>query len=518
VLLIACANVANLLLSRAIARQREIGVRLALGAARSDLLRLLLAESALLIAFATIAALALAHWTSGVLARAAAATADAAPLAAPIDWRVLGFAAFSACLSMLLCGVLPAWRATRVNVLATLRSGGRGATIRSSRIARALVVAQIALSLVLVTGTGLFVRSFHNLQYADLGIDASHLLSVRIDPRLSGEEPSRLPAMYARVIDAVSTAPGVRDASLAMCGLESPCATQGSYAVEGRPPRKGESIDFHVNVVSPAYFSTVGMPIVAGRALDAHDTATAPRVAIVNKTLAETYFPNGEAIGRRVGLGALDTEIVGIVEDARALNNIAGPPAPAIFMALAQQPIVPRSLNVRTIGDPRLSVDTVRIAIVAAAPLLPIESMTTVDEQLTRGLSRDRLATLLTTGLGVLALGLAGFGLFGVISYAVSRRTSEFGVRMALGASPTSVLWQVMREALLLVAAGAVVGAPLVWIAGRAASTLFFGVSPHDWITMMAALFVLSLAGIACSLRPAWRAASIDPVIALRQE
>jgi hypothetical protein len=260
------------------------------------------------------------------------------------------------------------------------------------------------------------------------------------------------------------------------------------------------------------------MPIVAGRALDAHDTATAPRVAIVNKTLAETYFPNGEAIGRRVGLGALDTEIVGIVEDARALNNIAGPPAPAIFMALAQQPIVPRSLNVRTIGDPRLSVDTVRIAIVAAAPLLPIESMTTVDEQLTRGLSRDRLATLLTTGLGVLALGLAGFGLFGVISYAVSRRTSEFGVRMALGASPMGILWHVMREALWLVAIGAVVGVPIVWMAGRAASTLFFGISPHDWITMAAALLVLSLAGIACSLRPAWRAASIDPVIALRQE
>jgi predicted permease len=518
VLLIACANVANLLLSRAIARQREIGVRLALGAGRSDLLRLLLAESALLIAFATIAALALAHWTSGALARAAAATADAAPLAAPIDWRVLGFAALSACLSMLLCGVFPAWRATRVNVLAALRSGGRGATIRSSRIARALVVAQIALSLVLVTGTGLFVRSFHNLQYADLGIDASHLLSVRIDPRLSGEEPSRLPAMYARVIDAVSAAPGVRAASFAMCGLDSSCATQGSYAVEGRPPRKGESVDFRVNVVSPAYFSTVGMPIVAGRALDAHDTATAPRVAVVNKTLAETYFPNGAAIGRRVGLDALDTEIIGVVEDARALNNIAGLPAPAIFMALAQQPIVPRSLTVRTVGDPGLSAETVRMAIGAAAPLLPIESMTTVDEQLARGLSRDRLATLLTTGLGVLALGLAGFGLFGVISYAVSRRTSEFGVRMALGASPASILRQVMREALALIVVGAVVGAPLVWIAGRAASTLFFGVSPHDWITMMAALFVLSLAGIACSLRPAWRAASIDPVIALRQE
>jgi predicted permease len=518
VLLIACANVANLLLSRAIARQREIGVRLALGAGRADLFRLLLAESALLVALATMAALALAHWTSGALVRAAAATADAASLAAPIDWRVLGFAAAIACASVLLCGLLPAWRATRANVLAALRSGGRGATIRSSRTARALVVAQIALSLVLVTGTGLFVRSFRNLQHADPGIDVAHLLSVSIDPRLAGEDASRLPAMYDRVLDAVSSAPGVRAASFAMCGLERPCATQGSYAVEGRQPRRGESIDFRVNVVSPGYFSTVGMPIVAGRAFDAHDTATAPRVAVVNKTLADTYFAGGQAIGRRVGLDALDTEIVGIVEDARALSDIAGPPGPALFMALAQQPIAPRSLDVRTIGDPRLSAEAVRIAIVAAAPLLPIESMTPVDEQVTRGLSRDRLATLLTTALGALALGLAGFGLFGVISYAVARRTSEFGVRMALGASPMGILWQVMREALWLVAIGAVVGVPIVWIAGRAASTLLFGVSPHDWITMAAALLVLGLASAACSLRPAWRAARIDPVIALRQD
>jgi predicted lysophospholipase L1 biosynthesis ABC-type transport system permease subunit len=238
----------------------------------------------------------------------------------------------------------------------------------------------------------------------------------------------------------------------------------------------------------------------------------------VNKTLADTYFAGGQAIGRRVGLDALDTEIVGIVEDARALSDIAGPPGPALFMALAQQPIAPRSLDVRTIGDPRLSAEAVRIAIVAAAPLLPIESMTPVDEQVTRGLSRDRLATLLTTALGALALGLAGFGLFGVISYAVARRTSEFGVRMALGASPMGILWQVMREALWLVAIGAVVGVPIVWIAGRAASTLLFGVSPHDWITMAAALLVLGLASAACSLRPAWRAARIDPVIALRQD
>jgi predicted permease len=520
VLLVACANVANVLLARAVGRQREMAVRMAMGAGRSRLFHQLLTESALLVAMAGAVAVVFAGWAGRVLVRVATAATDGLPpFDAPLDLRVLGFAAGTAFLSVLLFGAWPAWRATRLDVVSALKSGARASMGGAGRPARVLVVAQVALSLVLVTATALFVRSFQHLLEVDPGVERERLLTLGIDPRLSGAPPGALPAMYGRVIDAVARVPGVESASLAMCSLQSTCATEDGYHIEGRQPRQDERVAFAVNVVTPGYFSTVGMRLVAGRALTDRDLEGTPTVAVVNRTLAARYF--GEwprALGRRVGLGTPDIEIVGIVEDARMLGDVKKDVPPGLFVPLAQRAVVPRVLEVRTLGDPAHAGDAVRRAVAGAAPELPVESAVTAEERLRRGLARDRLVILLTSGFGALALGLAGLGLFGVLSYAVARRVPELGLRLALGASPSNLRWSVVRDALRLVLTGVAVGLPFVLAGGTLVSSMVFGVSPRDAASVGAAAIVLLAVGVACSLLPAHRAARVDPVVALSEE
>ncbi|HUE84950.1 MAG TPA: FtsX-like permease family protein, partial [Vicinamibacterales bacterium] len=521
VLLITCANVANLLLARAVGRQREIAVRMAIGAGRARLLHQLLTESALLVAMAGVAAVLCAGWAADLLVRIATATTDGVPpFAAPIDLRVLAFTAGVAFLSVLAFGVWPAWRATRLDVLDALKSGARGAIGGTARPARALVVLQVALSLVLVTGTGLFVRSFQKLVDADPGVERERLLTVGVDPRLSGVPPQDLPDVYRRVLEAARGVPGVQAAALAMCGLHSSCARESGFTLEGYQARTGEDVAFRVNVVTPGYFSTVGMPLLAGRALTERDLAQTPAVAVVNRTLAASYFGDGQAaIGRRFGLATPDIEIVGIVEDARTLTDIKGGAVPTVFVPLSQRPVIPRALEVRTATDPAPAIAAVRRAVRAAAPGLPIESIETMQERFRRGLGRERLLMLLTSAFGTLALGLAGFGLFGVLSCTVTRRTREFGVRMAVGASRSDILRSVVGDALWLVACGVLAGLPCVFIAGTLVWALIFGVSPYEGVSMVAVAVVVLLAvGTVCGVVPALRAARVDPMVALRQE
>jgi predicted permease len=520
VLIVTCANVANLLLARAVGRRREIAVRMALGAGRARLLHQLLTESALLVVIAGVTALLFARWASDLLVRVATATTDGTPpFEAPIDLRVLGFTAGVAFLSVLIFGLMPAWLATRLDAVGSLKSSARGAIAGAMSPARLLVMVQVALSLVLVTGMGLFVRSFQHLLNVDIGVARARLLTVGVDPRLSGEPPENLPAMYRRVIDAVVAVPGVRSASLAMCGLQSRCALEDGFAVEGYQAGAGEVVAFSVNAVTAGYFSTVGMPLIAGRALNERDLANTPKVAVVNRTLALRYFGEWrQALGRRFGLATPDIEIVGIVEDARALNNLKAAVLPSVFVPLSQRPVIPRALEVRTLVDPGPAIAAVRRAVVGAAPELPIENMVTVEERVQRGFNRERLVMFLTSGFGALALGLAGFGLFGVLSYAVAQRTPEFGLRMALGASQSRVLWSVVRDALWLVLSGVALGLPFVFLGGTLVSTLVFGVSPHDAGTVVVAAIVLVGVGTACSILPACRAARVDPIVALNQE
>ena len=278
-------------------------------------------------------------------------------------------------------------------------------------------------------------------------------------------------------------------------------------------------VAFSVNAVSPAYFATMGTPLLAGRGLSEADQAHMPSIAVVNRTFATRYFGDWRhAIGRRFGLSPFTIEIVGVVEDTRALASLKTAIMPSVFVPLAQRPVFPRELVVRTSGEPATTMAAVRRAISAAAPGLPVESMEPAMMRVQRGLSQDRLMVLLTSGFSALALGLAAFGLFGLQSYAIARRTPEIGLRIALGASQSGVVSSIVQDTLRLVLYGALIGLPLVAIGGRLASGLVFGVSPYDPLTLLAALLVLVLVGVAASAGPARRASRVDPMVALRQE
>ena len=520
VLLVASANVSNLLLARSAERQREIAVRTALGAGRGRLIHQLLTESTLLILLAAGLSLLFAHWAADLLARMVTASMDdAPPFAAGIDLRVLAFTAAVAFVSVLIFGVIPARQAARQDVLSGLRAGARGAVGRLARgPARVLVVVQVALSLVLVTATGLVVRSFQNILHVELGFEREHLLSVTVDPRLSEVPAASYPALYERLVTAARAVPGVESATVAMCGIQAGCRSRESdIEIEGYQPQPNEDVIFVVNAVGADYFKTVGMTIVAGRPLTITDTAGSQKVAVVNRTLARTYFPDGRAVGKRFGQDGPDVEIVGIVEDARLLGPAAAP-VPTAFFPISQRGVAVRTLEVRTANPPEQLIPSLRNALIRAVPELPIEGMATMNERVTRAMSPWRLILMMTSAFGVLALGLAGFGLFGVLSNAVARRTPEFGVRMALGASRWLVLWSVVREAVWLVLIGLGLGLPVVLLGGRLISTLLFGVEPFDVVSILSATVVLVSVGAVSSALPAFRASRVEPVVALRQE
>ena len=296
----------------------------------------------------------------------------------------------------------------------------------AARPARALVVLQVALSLLLVTGTGLFARSFEKLLHVDLGFEPARVLTVGIDPRLAGLPARDLPETYRRVIDEVARVPGVESAALAMCGLQGRCAIEDGYNIEGYRPRPDEVVAFSVNAVSPEYFSTVGMPLLAGRALNEADRAQTTEVAVVDRTFATRYFGDWRrAIGHRFGYSNINIEIIGVVEDTRGLANLRAAAMPGVFVPLAQRPVFPHELQVRTSVEPSMTMAAVRRAIGTAAPALPVESIESVVVRMQRSLGQERLMLLLTSGFGVLALGLAAFGLFGVQSYAGCAATAR---------------------------------------------------------------------------------------------
>ncbi len=517
VLLVACANVANLLLTRAVGRQRELAVRMALGAGRARVFHQLLVESAVIVVMAGVVAVVFAGWAGNALLRMA--IDGPPPFATPIDLRVLVFAAAVALLSVVAFGVWPAWRATRIDPVEAFRGNARSLIAGTARPARTLVVLQVALSLVLVTGTGLFARSFRELVHLDLGFEPMHVLTVRIDPRMAGMRAQDLPETYRRILDEVARVPAVQSTALAMCGLQGTCAIEDGYQVEGYQARRDEVIAFSVNAVTPTYFTTIGTPLLAGRALSDADRATTPNVAVVNRALATKYFGDWrKAIGARFGLTAPNIEVVGIVEDIRGMANLRAAAIPSVFVPLGQRPVIPHELDVRTAIDPATSIISVRRAIETAAPGLPIETLEPAAVRVERSLDQERLVVLLTSAFGALALGLAAFGLFGILSYVIARRTSEIGLRMALGATPARLQWSVMRDALQLVLYGVLIGLPLVAVGGKLASGLVFGVSPYDPATVVAAVIILSIVGALAAGGPARRAARVDPMIALRQE
>jgi predicted permease len=382
-----------------------------------------------------------------------------------------------------------------------------------------LVVAQVALSLLLVVGAGLFLRSFQNLTELPLGFQPEHVLSAAMNVKVGGYPPQELAALYQRLIERAESLPGVESASVAMCSLMSGCRSNADGLIfEGYQAAPDEQVMLQENRISPHYFSTVGMRIVAGRDIVAADSADPVRVAVLNEAAVRRYFKGREAVGQRFGYGEKpDIEIIGVVKDAR-VNTVREAVLPMAFYPLTPMPGYVGSLDVRVAGDPHALITSLRRAIAESDPKLPIDRIVTVADQAGSTLSQERLISRLTTLLSVLALALACLGLYGLMSYAVKQRTAELGLRLALGAPRGSVLWMVFRESLLLIAAGLAIGLPAVVAASRLVGTILFEVSPNDPATLGIAMTVLLFVGAWAGYLPAWRASNVDPLTALKEE
>jgi len=524
VLLIACANLANLLLARAAAREREIAIRLSIGASRARLVRQILAECLMISMFGALLGVAVAYWCGTVAPKWVSSATTPIPLNLAPDARVLIFSIAIAVLTGILFGLAPAVQGTRVDPVRALKAGGRGFSGSGHggsgwSLKQTLVASQVALSLVLLVGAGLFLATLRNFTELDPGFDRDHLVTVWLDTHMGGYKQERLSPLYKVLIERVEAIPGVRSASLASCGLALGCGDASDIYLPGVPHTNGET-DSQERRVSRHFLGTAGIPLLFGRDFTTSDTEQSPAVAIVNQTFVREFLHDKNPIGQYFGYDATNDhrfQIVGVVKDAR-VNDIRESAPPMIYHSLAQDVIDVESLDVRTFGDPVQFMPAIRQAVRSVDPNLPIGGITTVAEQIGNNLAQQRLIARLTTIFGGLALGLACLGLYGVMSYSVARRTSEFGIRLALGASRNAVLWLVLRQTLVVIGAGLAAGLLLSFLAGRAVTSLLFGLSASDPATLLGAVAVMLLVSVGSGLRPAWSAAHANPTESLRVE
>jgi predicted permease len=518
-LLIACANVANLLLARASIRQGEIGVRAALGAGRARLMRQLMTESILLAFGGAALGMVTAFWASKSLLALMSPTATPIPLDVQPDARVFGFTVIIALLTSILFGLVPAWRTSRVD-LATGMKGKAGSNTRGkSRFAKALVISQVTLSLVLLVGAGLLVRSLENLKNIYPGFDENNTLLVSINPSLAGYKGNQYIELFKKLLEKVRSTPGVQAASFSLL----PPMTQGTISspprIVGYTPKNGENDEVQVNYVGPDYFTTIGMPVLLGRGIAFEDQMGAPNVVVVNQTFAKTYFGETDPIGRQFSANTtIIMEIVGVVRDAKYHDprdkNLAVAYVP--FFQLGNSGVI--TFEIRTPMNPTSIVPSLREEIDAIDSRIPILSSSTLIQTVNQSFVQERLVASLTSLFGVLALLLAAIGLYGLMAYTVTRRTNEIGIRMALGAQRGNVLGMVLEETFVLVAIGLAIGVPASVVASRLISSELYGLTPGDPLTLATATLIMISVALFAGFLPARRASRVDPMVALRYE
>jgi putative ABC transport system permease protein len=523
VLLIACANAANLLLARTASRQKEIAVRLALGAGGARIVRQHLVESLLLAIAGAALGLVLAAWTGTLLLAALPGESASRTLTAAPDARVTLFALALALVTAVVFGIVPALHATRSAVTSALKeeAGSVAGGGRQARLRRLLVVAQVAMSLLLLAGAGLFARSLYNLRSLDPGFRVDQLVTFSVDPTLNGYSKERVRAVFGQIRQALLALPGVRGVSMSEIGMLTGDRWQMTVRVDGYTAREDENMNPGVDGVGPAYLSTMGIPLVAGREFTEKDTEGAPRVAIVNRTMAKYFFGDSNPIGRRIGFGrdtAATIEIVGVSEDVRS-EELRSEPGRYLYIPYLQDAsLTALTFYVRMAGDATAGAAAIRDAVRSVDSNLPVVDLKRMDAQLSESLFIERMVAALSVAFGVLATVLAAIGLYGVLSYAVARRTREIGIRMALGAERGRVIRLILKEVVLLAGAGLVIGAAAASVLTRQVRAQLFGLSPNDPATLAGAVLLLALVACVAGLIPARRATAIDPNLALRTE
>lgn len=526
VLLIACVNVANLLIARAFARQKEIAVRLSVGASRGQLVRQLLVESFVLAAAGGVLGILLAIWiTKGLLSLLPTGN-SVLMLSANPNERILAFNIGLSLFTGLIFGLAPALRSTRLDVWSSLKdaAGSVAGTGGAVRIRKVLVTAQVALSFLLLFGAGLFVQSLQNLRDTKSGFRSiDHLLSFKIDPALNGYTLQRAKHFYQEMLENLRALPGVESAGYSRAPVLAGGAWGDGMLVEGHVNAEGENTHAMVNFVSPGYFRTMGVPLLEGRDFDERDVMDTNPVCIVNRTFADYYFPGRSAIGRHVGsetlrAGKIDMEIVGVAENALYNGPREGSRRQVFFAEPQERHLGGKTFYVRTNMDASHMFRAINSAVKKLDPSMAAYELRTLDSQLDQTLLTERLVAMLSAGFGGLATVLAAIGLYGVMAFVVARRTKEIGVRMALGARRRSVVWMVMKDVLLLLGIGLAVGVPAAIALGRLVSAQLYGVKANDPSVAVVTVLLLSAIAALAGLVPARRASRIDPLLALRYE
>jgi predicted permease len=525
VLLMACANLAGLMLARGVGRQRELAVRRALGAGRMRLIRVLMTETLLLALAGGVVGLLIAAWSGPVVASMLTVGLGAADVDLAISWRLAGLTAAVSIAAAIFAGLIPALRLSgRLSAELTTRAGQAGPRLATGRT---LIALQIAVSVPLLVGAGLFLRTIYNLSSVDIGFNPDGLVVFKLEPGLGRANDARDPReVYANVLERMRTLPGVTSASivgdLPMSGLSS---NTGGKVGE-------EKISVNLNAVGPRFFETMGIPIVAGRSIEDRDTASAPPVVVVSQTFAAQYFPGQPAIGQHFLIGEANVEVVGVVADSRNRDLRTAPP-PMVYDAYLQRSfatfpafrgflrtVSPREMSVVLRAAAPLA--ALRSAIPAAVrevePELPVTDIRTETDQIAHSTARERMFMRLLVIFGGFAVLLACIGLHGVTSYAVARRTSEIGIRMALGAQRSQVLWMILRQVVVLALAGVALGLPIAFSASPVIGSMLYGLAPRDMVTMAASALLLIAVALAAGWLPARRAVAVDPTIALRGE
>jgi predicted permease len=522
VLLIACANVANLLIARAFARQREIAVRLSIGASRWQLVRQLLIESLLLSFAGGALGLLIAVWMTRGLIGLMPTGGNPLLIQAEPDWRILAFTFSLTLVTGVVFGLLPAMRASRPDTWSTLKDtvgavAGAGGHLF---LRKGLVAAQVALSFLLLFGAGLFVRSLDNLRSTNTGVQLDNLVTFRLAPALSGYDDAQSVNFYQQLLERLRGGPGVKSVGYAGVAILAGDEWDSTMGVEGHQAKDGEDMQAFMNALSPGYFDTMGIRLLEGRDFRSTDAKKEATVAIVNRQFAEHFFPGQSAVGRHIGFGTgpqskLNIEIIGVADNALYEGPREG---------VHRQVFIPNwgrnsaTFYLRTTNASSSAFNLIRNEVRGLSNAMPVYEMKTLESQLDETLLTDRLIAMLSAGFGLLATVLASIGLYGVMAFVVTRRSKELGLRMALGAEPGGVIWLVMKEVLVLLGIGLAVGLPAAIALGRYVSSQLYGIQAHDPFMAGMTVLTLALVSTAAGLIPARRASRIDPILALRYE